>query len=194
MPKIPERPASGHILQYTSMLFWLFWPTSSVWARGSRFKPQCYDKVIFPDCMHTACNRTYFVRAAAVLTIVKSMQPLTCLQPFLEHTGKPSASSTEMVRSKLMEVRSQDLSHSRSCICWLPSCPSKATGSQPVYSHLALTRRQERLYSNTPQVVVLNNGSVSLHWWEESFSLEDGGLPTFSALFFYSFTVHGSSS
>ncbi len=50
-----------------SMLFWLFWPTilcSDIWARGSKFK--CYDKVVCPSCMHTACNSTYFVRTAAV--------------------------------------------------------------------------------------------------------------------------------
>ena len=35
-------------------------------AQGSKFKAQCYDEVVCPNCMHTECNSTYFVRAAAV--------------------------------------------------------------------------------------------------------------------------------
>lgn len=41
----------------------------NVWARGSKFKADCYDKVLCPNCMHTTCNSTYFVMAAALCTV-----------------------------------------------------------------------------------------------------------------------------
>ena len=37
-------------------------------GRGSKFKAQCYDKVVCPNCLHSSCNSTWFVRAAAALT------------------------------------------------------------------------------------------------------------------------------
>lgn len=50
------------------------------WARGS----ECYDKVVCPNCMHTTCNSTYFVMAAALYTERKKKTFGTkqkCVQP-----------------------------------------------------------------------------------------------------------------
>lgn len=40
------------------------WTATDVWARGSKFKAQCYDRVVCPNRTHT-CNTMYSVSAAA---------------------------------------------------------------------------------------------------------------------------------
>ena len=37
-----------------------------IWARGWKFKAQCYYEEACPNCMHIAQNSTYFVQSAAV--------------------------------------------------------------------------------------------------------------------------------
>ena len=44
------------------------------WTRGSKFITQYYDKVVCPNCMHTACHSTYFVTEAAVRTKSKQIK------------------------------------------------------------------------------------------------------------------------
>ena len=55
-----------------SMRFWLFLPTilcaaGDTWTEPPR-EHRCLSPVVCPNWMHTACNSTYFIRAAAVRT------------------------------------------------------------------------------------------------------------------------------
>ena len=36
-----------------------------------KFRPQFDDEVLSPNCIHTACNSIYYLRAAAVCTVEK---------------------------------------------------------------------------------------------------------------------------
>ncbi len=45
-----------------------------VGASESKFKAHYHDGVICPNCVHTACNSMYFVKAAAVHTTSKKHQ------------------------------------------------------------------------------------------------------------------------
>ncbi len=42
--------------------------------RGSKVRVHCYGEVVNPNCVHTACNSTYLVRAAVVCTGSKRTQ------------------------------------------------------------------------------------------------------------------------
>ena len=49
-----------------------------VWARVSKFKKRCCKEAVYPNCMHTGCNRMFFVRAATVCRACPMLSPLTC--------------------------------------------------------------------------------------------------------------------